>query len=1123
MFFQGTTSKHENGDGDGLGEMPGTVEELKATLKSKDDLIELLNKEKHNFEIKVQELEHALKLNTDELTIVSKNNIESVDKLKEMLTQVSDQLKDETVNKTELENALLNKDKQIAVLTDNLKCKSELSNSWEAKIKILESDVIELERKLNLEVKEKSDLEKIINEINGNINNLDNNDAKSEENELIDSPLKEKLEALRETFIDKLRGQNHELQKQEQNILMEKQNFMDKIKMLENTIALKDTEIINKEKALAELNSHMHESNLKVDELKSLGENLSCQGEEINKKEIKIVELESKLSELQSVIEKLQNDLIQRNKEIETSSESMSELKSKLIIKESELLEKMKSHKKEIEDKGKQLQNINELQQKYEDKINLLNRQLVEINTKYENAQRDLTLSREALNTSEDIVGENYSLKSTIRELESECAILKQQISNILLNRDTEMNTLKAVCEERQREIEQLRGMNEHLEEQLTLKNNSFNELSSQLNQEINESTLKMKHLEEEISQKNRALETLNEEYRKKNHEFRLMIQKNEEITQELTARNEEFEEQKRRYGAKYEEFQHSIQAYEKQIQDLEVKNREHERINCELEIHEKDFQEHVKKYEQDNLNLHEKFDAVCSKNASLETELERLRLCEEERKKNANQSSMEFEELQKKCDSVTQELTELQNNLQDKNILIDSMTQEIHVHKETVRNLEYQVKESNNVYEKMLKEKQILSLHYNQYLNSLKELKMQHKDLISFVHANSKDINENFSESKNKIWERCNSAIENILKQIELNDKNASDKIRDTHEKHGMEIEKLNLQIKQLQDDLNNSKDKLQNQEVNNNQITRLQDEILILKEVNEELQNTLNNAESKHELKIKELQETVCILEDIKNKNEKTNKKIEELVLYLLPLETADEPFESKLNKLIPALKTLNSELITEQNKLKTAEESIALHQIEMEKLGNELNDKNKVLDFRESELKTLRVKHSSLEDSMLGLKTLHEKEINSLQEQYNRNLTDKLAEFAEHTKSSNENKTCEKCEALHLSNLNLRETICNLNERINVLSENLQEQNNFSNRDHDSKLKTVLQENELLKARLEEFEDNHASQIKGLVNDFGKQLAIKDEEYSQLQNKEFGKFELGISEIHTQYTEL
>lgn len=1106
---QDTTYKHENGDGDGLGEVSATVEELKATIKSKDDLLEMLNKEKHNFEIKIQELEHMLKLKMDELATLSKNETESINKLKEKLTMISNQLRDEATEKSELKRDLSNKNEQIAVLTDKIEHTSEESVTLKAKIKTLENDIIQLQEKLISGVNETTYLEEIINEIKDNTNNLDNT-VKSKDNGLtcVDSPLKEKLKTLRETFVDKFREQNHELQKLQQNMLTEKENFVVKIQLLEDTLASKDMEIINKEKALAELNAYMYDTNLKVDDLESLSEKLSYQGEEINKKEMRILELESKLCELELVIEGLQNDLTQSNKEIELNSVSMDELKAKLIIKESELLEKIKSHKKEIEDKDKELQSISVLQQKYEEKVNLLNQQLAEINSRYENTQRDLTSTREALNNNEDILGENYSLKSTVRELENECAILKQQISNIVLNRDTEMNNLKAVCEERQREIEHCRTTNEHLEEQLTLKNNSFNELSSQLNQKINESVVKIKNLEEEICEKNQALETLSEEHRSKNQELKVNIKKNEEVIQELTARNEEFEQDKKKYETKCKEFQCSIQTYEKQIQDLESKNHEYERLNYKLESHKKELQQHVDKCKKDILNLQEKFDAVCSKNTSLETELEKLRFYEEERKNNENQSSVEFENLQKKCHSVTQELKNLQETLQDRNVLIDNMTQEICVYKESIKNLEYQVNESNSVCEKALKDKQIFSSFLEQCLNSLKELKLQHNDLIGFVHRNSKNVNENLAESKNKIWKHCNCVIENILKQIEMDGKNVAEEIRDAHEKHGTEVEKLNTQIKQLQDDLNNSKDKLRNQEINTNQITRLQDEILILKEVNQELQNTLNSSESKHELKIKKLQETVDNLENVKNKYEKSNKKIEELVLYLLPLETPDEPFESKLNKLIPALKKLNTELITEQNKLKSVEENIALHQNEIKKLGNELNEKNKVLDFRESELKTLREKHGLLENNVLELKTLHTEEINSLQEKYNKNLNDKLLELAEHMKSSNESKTCEQCEALRSSNINLRETIYKLNERINTLSDDLQEQDIFSNRDHDSRMETMLHENEQLKAKLEEYEDNHASQIKGLVNDFEKQLAIKDEEYSLLQNKEFDR---------------
>lgn len=1103
------TSKHENGDGDGLGEMSATLEELKTTLKSKDDLIEKLNKEKHDFEIKVKELEHTLKLNMDELAIVNKTcDMESVDKLKEMLTKISDQLKDETANKAELEKALLNKDNELAVLTDNLKHKSDDFNTQETRIKTLENDVIQLKEKFNSEVKEKTGLEEILNEMKNSIDELENTDkSKNDECTFTEYSLKEKLKMLSGTFVDKFNEQNLELQKLQQNILTEKQNFIEKIRTLEDTLASKNTEIINNEKTLAELNALINENKLKVDELKTLGEKLSCQDAEINKKEGNVLELESKLSELQLVMDKLQNDLTQSNKHIEMNNANMSELKSKFLLKENELLEKINCHKKEFEDKDKELQSVKALQQKYKDNLSLLSQQLAEVNTRYESTQRELTSTLEALNKNEDILGENYSLKSTVRELENECGILKQQISNILLNRDTEMNNLKALCEERQREIEQFRKMNEHLEEQLTLKNNSFNELSSQLNQKINESIVKIKHLEEQICQKNRELEALNEERKSNSRELRLKNQENEKIIQELTARSEEFEQKNKEYETKYKELECLTQSYEKKTEDLEEKNQEYERIKHELESHNKDLQEHVNKCKDETLNLLENFELVRSKNSLLETELEKLKLFEEERECSTSQSYIAFEHLQKKYQNVSEELTELQKTVRDKYIIIDDLTQEICMYKESIHNLESQLEESNNICEQTRKEKQIFTSHLKQCLNSLKELKLQYMNLIAFVQANSRDAHENLVESKNRIWRNCNCLFENILKQIEVNDKENAEKLRNLNEKHGMEIEKLNIQIKQLQDDLNNSKDELQNQEVNNNQITRLQDEILILKEVNEELQNTLNSTESKHELKIKELQETINTLEVVKNEYENSNKKIEELVLYLLPLEAADDTFESKLSKVIPAVKNLNSELITEQNKLKNVEEKIAVHQNEIEKLGNELNKKNKVLDFRESELKTLREKHSVLEDSISALKTLHAKEINSLQEKYNKKLNEKLTEFPEHMKINKENKTCEQCEALRLSNVTLRETVNNLNERINTLSNDLQNVETSLHKEHNS-VTTVLQENEQLKAKLEEFEDNHASQIKGLVNDFEKHLAIKDEEYTVLENKQFDR---------------
>ena len=496
-----------------------SIESIMYPMKKNE--IELLNfKQKENQYIQInkdlQEKQNVLNQLKETYNKLSKN-VADLSRMKDKLDEEINQKKREISNINDIINLKNNYDKEIKKLNLELKQKNDQLSNIDSIKNDFENKNKELLKQYNAKEMDLNNIKLELQQMKMNEPNL--NLIKNKENEINkrSQELKDKEKNLN-SLIEKYKNLdniNKNLENSISDLSKKKQNLIDEIKQYEEMKSNKRESIVNTnnilnkklkelEKELQQKNKQLSDNNLikleldkvikeknelnkqlfdKEDEIKMLKSEMN----QMKINEINLNSLNQKNKELTEANKKLNNDnydLMNKNKKLleekKQNEEVESSKKNELINKNNNLIKQINEMQKILEQKDKQIININLIKKDLE-KLSKENKELFEQKNEKE---KELNAMRLKINQMERNELNSHSLQNKEIEINKKLKELNEKENNLIFlnKRNKELTT-----------------ENKNLENQIS----NLNKNKQKLNDEL-------KKLELQILNKKEALEKLN-------------------------------------------------------------------------------------------------------------------------------------------------------------------------------------------------------------------------------------------------------------------------------------------------------------------------------------------------------------------------------------------------------------------------------------------------------------------------------------------------------------------------------------------------------------------------------------------------------------------------------------
>ncbi|KAJ8724927.1 hypothetical protein PYW07_015885 [Mythimna separata] len=1149
------------------------ITELEEKLKAAEEQISALNNEidaanknmikvKSNNKLKLKQLQKTI----DNFSKVSDANAQIV-KLNEELHQLSQKVAELEEEKGNLQLHLVDYDSGRLTDSDIYKKMIEMENLAETRLKaisVLETQKFDLVQELhvlqekNMEMEDKlADISQLQNEhVTTEIKSvqleeqIDELTATRKELELVIENLKLDKEYLNGT-IKILQEEKEEMTHKLENYIQENMELTDKLEKLsaEKVSSAESIEIVEslttQEKLeLEEYNKGIsedktddhHEENIESQNDKNI-DSLIEQREELNTK------IELFTQERQEVMEKM-------NK-IGTENES-------LLVKITELTDQCSVLQNSIDMLNNEKHELQNLNQDLTRQIEDLKRERIEIMKETADitkpAPEDVTdgvpaeahhddksagdKGTKGAKTVKQLTKEILKLKNTIKEREDEIADCQMKILS-MEEQQQKQNELLQTNASYENKIKSLKDENKHLKEEL-------------------EVTKKDKESEQQIILLKQSNEVLQQELQKMHQEYANTIGSRDAKLNELEKVLLEYEKQMFNYGNSLQQKDKEMAEYINQITKLNdvsqklkstIELLEEEKakdqsaelvksLNKQIAAYQKklvDNEEKIKILEEEKMQLHCVKGELVNKNATLESELKKLKeaftekqslikeLQTQQQKHSDEMSAImlqtkerdeEIHEIKLQLRKESIENEKLRNSIADKEKNLDDLTQQIEETKSRLNDLS---SEKNNSSEQFV----ALETKNKELMEKLKKFAITIKKKSSmYVEL------ENHYEESQKQLQAKNEQLEQLLIQVETlpalqeKFKHAEEEINRL-QSHKMSLEQQKSQdINQLQAEIKTLQERLvsSTQEIShlNDSVNVLHKDLHFAREENMHLKaqiDALNNKLVEYEI---EQRNNTNLTTKIASLEADINQKQIQIAELLNKVEHHEQQqtqvqfgYDAKVQERDLYIENLETEINKYKNRICRLEESISVmedrrHSLERkaDQLGSQLQEKQKAY-----------TEYTSQEDELVGrLAVLMD---------HDRVLEKQLFEI------DNENKELQfRVQHLNEDNQKLRKALSEIQEHYSVILEKANKVDAVESevskyqtqlRDLEANLKRITHDHQSLiiqkKQEIEELESEFNTQIEDAI----KEKKILSEKYEKV-NEYVSQLEVKLREYKT-----
>ncbi|RZF48779.1 hypothetical protein LSTR_LSTR008128 [Laodelphax striatellus] len=741
-------------------------EEIMKKKLEEMESIKLKLGEKEGLEIKLKEMEDkklAEEKEIENLRVELKETKSELDSLKGdySLLQTDKNSADNRVN--ELESCVKNLEEKIVELTKNLE-ETTKENSEKLALSIENAD---MKKQLETMSGEYAELLSKTNEQERKIRSLEETvqdlESRCSRYEGVCKEFKSDIESKRDAIIE---------QKGEIFGLNEKCTGLEnKVKKLKQEL---DEQILNKDKVLNELETLKQLSGKQIEELKEIEKTLKQKLVEQNEQKEKIVKnLNEECEKLKNEVERLklekENEMV---KERESQESTKSDLIQKLNVLEKQIVEKSSEFEAFESAKSELIKKLNEAEKQLEEKnseFEAFESTKLELTKKLNVAEKRLELKIsefEALESAKSELTKTLNVAEKQLELKiSEFEALESTKSDLI----DKFNQIQKQLEEKNFEFEAFKSTESELIEKL-------NKLEIQL--EMKNSLLLSKVEEERISaERLKDLESLNLDL--KNEKECLEKEKRglESYIKDLQTDKEELENEKKVLESKIEELRSlakessdKTSAHSVSVTESQTKLEEYEVMKCSLE----EYREKLRKTLEDNKKTEETIDDLKCETGKLNSLLVVVR---EERDKSStllHKCQLEKRDLETQVEKLRLEDEENLHNLQDLNDRYLSMEEKLNFIFSENEELKGKVGELEEIHDNLLKEIENIignNVHIlpetvvNEFQN--KSVKFDSLVLLKYLSEIISGLSNNIQEKDKKV-EGLNGEVVSVRKELE-------------------------------------------------------------------------------------------------------------------------------------------------------------------------------------------------------------------------------------------------------------------------------------------------------------------------------------------------------------------
>ncbi|KAK8882990.1 hypothetical protein M9Y10_045637 [Tritrichomonas musculus] len=955
----------------------------------------------------------------------------------------------------------LDKNSKVTDNENDKQLKEELKKK-DASIQKLENDNQKLNSKIDELKKVRNHLSEQLKIANDNVNEFNQNgqlkdDAISERDKQINE-LKEKVTSLNDTiksFDEKYSEINDSLEKEQKD----NQNLK--------------SEISKEKEESKKIHNLLSDYKMKISTLQSVIETKDANIEEMNQVQQKQLESIRKMSnENQKIINDFKLKSNEYENKLKEENENIEKLNNQLKDKES-LIEDLKknTNDSELQEINDKLQKQISLNEEKENQIQLLNSTEIKLNHEIEKLKESLTSKDDEHQKDLNKLKKNIEIRENeANELQSQIDGKIQEIQKLnknLADQNDQILDLKYSLSQKDKEIGQLKVINDTIGSQSDSKFSDLNNQLSSLLKEKEETSEKLRSLEKSIQilkdENNNLLQTVDkdkEEQEKLKDQIKLLDQDKSELNKQIEELKSKINLLNANESEKEKEMSEKIEQYENQIKSNqdEHKSKENDILSLQSQLNE--LQEKLKKANDENQELSNKVSQKEIENQELsnkvsqkeienqelsnkvsqkETELNEISSSiaqresetnEKDQAKSLNQKEETIQELTNQYEQKEKENQELSKNLNQKEEAIEELTNNMSQKEEKIQEL------SSNLNQKE-KENQEISKSLTQKDEKIQELSSN----LNQKEKENQELTKNLTEKDGKIQELTNNLNQKEKENQELastlNSKSEELKtIQASCDGKVSEYEQKMNELKSQNDKLKEEIEKISSMHNNGkqeNQESSKNDEIIQqLKKEMEEKSSTLNQAQKENDELRRKFSENESRFKSILNSNtEKITKKKEEMTKNidtsifltiankLKENEKAIQKIASKVSSLLYKIKKLNNDVNDKEKVIHSLssekEKILESTNNKIDELSRSLSQKNKENESLSIKIKSLQ-KNESLSPSKSGddnsneyLKRIHRLNclVNHLRSQIPDN-TENQSKQVDHLKSKNSDNT-------------------------------------------------------------------------------------------------------------------
>lgn len=1070
------------------------LRQITETLSNKqEEISKLIQKDKQSDkEIKelkdeilsLQSMKISLNAEFEQIKLDKSNLLIEKDKLETELDNCKQQLKKNIQEyKSKHNNNLLSEIKELKYIQSNLE---QLLNKKNIECKELESklklEIIKLTKENEI-LKTKIQKSGVLTELQ----TTSNNKIDEMTNELIkisteNKTLKDIITSLKKEMTDLSANNLNDLSKCQELKNKIENELNNKIKDLQSQISeitMMNNNDISHIEQINKLNNKIKELQKEIIEIKNQYDiNIKNKNKEISDKDLEILDLQNKLKQLTEnnlMSNEDSNGLTNKINELRQESDKLKVEFNDLIKNNSKVLEskdlEIKSLKQEL-NQYKEINNINQQDMSKDNKIDILNNKIKELNDllllSNSNLKKEQELNKELQklviineNKFNELTKKNDVNISIINDLQKEKINLNKLILNLQKEKDKLDNKLN---------IQQFQTINNSLskQEKVTEINNNkeiFNKTITELETLNNKYKDSIENLKIELQKQKELnanqelqfedkLTKLNETFTNKFNELKLEKDKliEERDNNKILTNNFSLELNKLSKSCKEEKLK--LQQIIKNLNTFDIKNNNNitlnktildlQKINDDYDKEIKELKEKIIGFELIKLTLNNKI-------KSLNDNISNLK----------NHNILSDNEIKK----INQELNLIKGVLKDKEIIIQNL-ENSNTNKEKIQIELINAKQLiTELEQKLVKCEQTKKSEFEKELDNVKNILNAKYDTLQNAYDLYKVTNNNKIDelqTLNKISIEEKGKLQKIIEELTLKYDNLN-KI------------KQSLDNKLLINQVNNNNKNLSSQEVVmdiNNKLNQCNDTMANLKDLNQSYEKQIKEFKEKllglefYKLnlsnKIKKLNKTIEILND---KNKLTQQEKDDIFNNLTK---EIESIQDVLNSKETEIKNIESE--NKENNLKNSEE--------LNKLKLELQKSQQIIDLLNKQIISINEEKNNIE-------LLHEEKTQKYLDNYE-NILNNIKSEKESLETNNieiktnyENKIKELTQSSIKEKQNLELMITELQERI----DNLKNKKNNIKTINKTNIEEIINKYETQITQLKNINISYENEIKEL----------------------------------------